>query len=61
MAVDAQPESEANADVDVADLIKQGKLLEASRLVFSAGALEMLENGEFGKLLLPLILLLLSL
>jgi len=32
---------------NVADLIKQGKLSEASRLVFSAGALEMLENSEY--------------
>jgi hypothetical protein len=39
---------EGNADdVNAAKLIEEGNLLEARKVLFSAGALEMLENGEF--------------
>ena len=54
MLIDPEaPDSEAPdsepSEPNIADLIKQGKLSQASQFVFSAGALEMLENGKFSR------------
>jgi hypothetical protein len=38
---------DTEAEHDILSLIDRGLLYQASRFAFSAGALEMLENGEF--------------
>lgn len=46
MEVDQDPEYRPS-EVEIRDMIKNGEWLEVRRWIFSAGALEMLDNGQY--------------